>query len=353
MPITTNIRFSIPRRFEGGAFPEIGKANKNDLLLQIRNDLDLRDIWNYKVLLTIFKENGDHLFPIEMSMTVWRDSDGNTYTTDEPLVELCMRLILFVYLHNDTQEMLHMQTDEYLYEDLRYCRSLLENRLSKLSSSDRFHRFYTVFYKRLEFFELLFRANDILFFWLSLTVRPFNTERDLEKDVKTMNELLQNMEKFALPEKFKKCIEDRFKLPDSSCCYDDYESDWKITINKLIAKGGGVPCTSFEKSAGLFSISKRIFNSTRFSTSMFFYGQTTFLTLSEILELYMKASKINAELKDGVFKFDKITCPLGKRQTTLTIKRSFPKFSLWVEDFKAYLHSVHLRLLSVLPCWEH
>ena len=354
VPITTNIKFSIPRRFIGGTFPEVSKVNKKDLLVQIRNDLDLHDIWNYKVLLTIFKENGDDLFPIEMAMTGWIDSDGNTYTTDEPLVEMCMRFMLFVYLHNNTQDMLHMQTDEYIYEDLRYCCSLLEKRLTKLPNGDRFRVLYTVFSRRFEFFELLFRANDILFFWLSQTVRPFKTERKLEKDLNTVNEILQKIEQFSLPEKFQKCIEDRFKLPDSS---SDYESDWKITINKLTAKEEGGPCTSFEKSAGLFSmsgwLSSRIFNSTRFSTSMFFYGQTTFLTPSEIQKLYMSASKINAKLKNGVYIFDKNVCSLNKKQTSLTIKKSFPKFSLWIENPKAYLRSVHLRLQSAWPCWGH
>ena len=357
VPITTNIRFSIPRRFEGGAFFDNGQTKNKELLIQTRSDLNLSDFWNYKVLLTIFKEYGDDGFPMEMVMTSWIDADGNTYITDEPLVELCMRLTLFVYLHNNTQDILHMQTEGYLYEDLQYCRSLLQRRLANLPCSNRFRTLYTVFLRRFELFEFLFRANDILFFWLIQTIRPSRVERDLEKDLNDVKEILQKLKKMRLPEKLQKCIEDRFKLPDSSSscrvdCLSQYdESDWKITINKLIANcNNAVSCTRFEKSARLFSMSDRIFNSTRYSTSTFFYGQTTFLTLSEVQEFYESASKLNAKLKNGVFNFDKTICPLEKRQTTLTIKFPFPKFTTPLNDMIAYLRLVHSRLQSILPC---
>lgn len=313
----------------------------------------MADIKNYKVLLTIFKEYDERVFPMEMAVTRWMDSDGNTYITDEPLVELCMRLTLFVYLHNNTQDMRHMQTEDYLYEDMHYCRTLLEKRSAKLRRDDRFRILYTVFSRRFELFELLFRANDILFFWLSQIARPFKTERDMEEDVDRVKKLLKKMTEFRLPEKFKKCIGDRFKLPDpSSGGFQHNESDWKITINKLHASfdKAMAPRASFEKSAELSSISGRIFNSTWCSTSTFFYGQTTFLTPSEVQIFYESASAINAKLKSGVFRFDKSAYPPDKRPTTLTIKKPFPKFSLWIEDPLAYLRSVRSRLLSVLPC---
>ena len=329
--------------------------NVNALLVQMRSDLNLSDIKNYKVLLTIFKENDvEKRFPMQMAMTTWMDSDGNTYITNEPLVELCMRLTLFVYLHNNTQDMVHMQTEEYLYQDLRDCCSLLRRRIINVSRSDgdeRFHLLYTVFLRRFQLFELLFRANDILFFWLLQTIKPFQTERNLDEDVNRMKEILHNLKNMNLPEKFQKCLEDRFKLPDSFFRFDfqsQYdESDWKITINKLIANSSWTP---FEQSARRFSLSDRIFNSTRYFTSTFFYGQTTFLTLAEIQEFYASASKVNAKLKNGVFRFDKTICFPKRKQTVLTIKVPFPEFTTPIKNIVEYLRLVHSRLLSIWPC---